>query len=177
MDFKKDLEHWAKIWDKAVEKKIFPQKEEIIPSAQQTKNSFFGLINRPDDAPEAPLAPDVEYWNKVYKMSTHAGSAPDILSENAKEMEDILNKNPNPIKKDTVGVDQDLTPESLSATFSEKDIEDLSVLKVKLHELQSKLNEFEGRGDNSKKFEDQITKLKKQIDDLSNSLNISFNYK
>ena len=173
MDHRNELDHWASVWDKACKKDLFPSKaEDIVPSANQADQSFFGVHSRADDAPSVPSAPDAAYWNKVYKMSNNSGDAPDVIQESVKAIS--LKQSPNPIKPATVGADQDLTAAGLDATFSEKDIEDLSVLKVKLHELQDKLNEFEGRGENSKKFETQITKLKAQIDGLSDSLTRSF---
>lgn len=175
MDYRKELDHWAGVWDKALEKNLFPKTPEASPpSALNGTESFFGLKSRAEDAPTSPSEPDAAYWNKVYHMSKDSGfgKAPDILSESVKAKDA-----PNPVKANTVGSDQDLTPESLDATFSEKDIEDLSVLKVKLHELQDKMNEFEGRGENSKKFESQISKIKSQIDELSSSLTRSFDFK
>jgi hypothetical protein len=39
------------------------------------------------------------------------------------------------------------------------------------------LSEFEGRGENGKKFESQIAKIKTQIDELSDSMTRSFSVK
>ena len=177
MDHKQELLHWAKVWDKALEKNLFPKTEESVPSSMNANNSFFGLQSRSEDAPLAPLAPDAAYWNKVYQKSksTGPGVAPDILSEAVvSDKIKAVQDNPNPIKLSTVGMDQDVTPEALDATFSEKDIEDLAELKNKLFELENKLNEFEGRGENAKKFESQIAKVKSQISALSDSMTHSF---
>ena len=180
MDHMKDLLHWASVWDKALEKNLFPKAEQnIVPSAQNGTESFFGLKSRSDYAPESPSAPDAEYWNKVYQKSKHTGpgAAPEIFSESVASNVKIVKDNPNPIKLSTVGADQAPTPEAIDTTFSEKDIEDLAELKTKLHELNSKLSEFEGRGENGKKFESQIAKIKTQIDELSDSMTRSFSVK
>lgn len=179
MDHRQELNHWAKVWDKALEKNVFPIKqEENVPSAQNGSEDFFGVTSRYEDESEISV-PDAAYWNKIYQKSkeTGPGVAPDVLSESVEDNLKIVKDNPNPVKLSTIGPDQNVTPEALDATFSEKDVEDLADLKTKLFELENKINEFESRGENAKKFESQIAKIKTQIAELSDSMTRSFSVK
>jgi hypothetical protein len=104
-----------------------------------------------------------------------AGLTEDIKGQVGDVAQAIL-QTPNPIRAHTVGKDQALEPGPLGLTFSEKDIEALSEMKIQLHDLECKLNEFEGLGKNGSKFEKEIKTLKEKIDDLSNSMGQAFPY-
>lgn len=173
-----DIERLTKIWEKAQEKNIFGQEEKTAPV--NNSGGFFG--QQMDFTPTAgPSAAEVENWNKTVKMSNYWNEPIDQINEerkaHAKKIQEAANPylkdvktSPNPVALSTAGPDS----EQIDATFNEKDIEDLSALKNKLHELNSKLCEFEGLGKEAKKFESQINGVKKQIEELSNAMTRSF---
>lgn len=178
-DDRDEIQKWANVWDKAVEKGIFDgAPKPPTPSSNLGDHSFFGPTN--SNSTDSISAPDAEYWKNVYSLSNNSGDYIDpmeMITEVAKaknpEMGNIASAmahSPNPVRPDTIGKDQ----EQFDMTFTEKDIEDLSELKIQLHAMEDKINDFEGRGENAKKYENQITTLKKKIDDLSDSLSRSF---
>jgi hypothetical protein len=178
MDFMQDLERLSKIWEKAQEKNIFGDVPK--PQVNNTAGGFFG--QQVDFTPTAgPSAADSENWNKVVQMSNHWNAPVDQINESrkilAKKIQEAANPylkdaatSPNPVAPSTAGPDS----EQIDATFNEKDIEDLSALKNKLHELHSKLCEFEGTGKDAKKFETQMNSVKKEVENLSNAMTRSF---
>ena len=80
----------------------------------------------------------------------------------------------NPIRATSVGMDQEMENGALGLTFTPQDIEELSTLKGKLHDLQVKLSTYEGKGESGKRFESQIQSLVRKINELSDSLSQSF---
>jgi hypothetical protein len=76
----------------------------------------------------------------------------------------------NPVRHGTVGKDQDLTPQSLSQTFSEEDIEKLAELRIQLHNAQSILVAYETEGKATKAQESKIADLREKIDALSDAM-------
>jgi hypothetical protein len=196
---REQLEKWAQIIEKATADGKFKNAAGATPSPKTSEESFFGLQNtHPTDRPSAE---DVKYWNQVSKKSEN----PSVLNESidpkmAREWrrhcglstaadkkivesnEDVANvaksiaQSPNPIRTNTVGQDQALEPGPLGLTFSEEDIKNLDALKIQLYEMECKLNDFEGRGQNASKFEKQIQALKAKIDDLSTAMTQSFPY-
>jgi hypothetical protein len=142
-----DFERWTGLWEKAAQSGKF--SNETTPTKMNNSGGFFGEPVAFDPA-NGPSADDSAEWNKIYKMTNHWNEPPTHFNESATKVV--------PDSEDN------------GETFNEKDIEDLASLKAKLHEIQVKFCEFEGRGQNSKKFESQITSVKKQIDDLSNKM-------
>lgn len=160
----KQLEDWAAKWEQAQKKNIFPKREDFSPSAKSAETTFFGTLSK---APSGAIKDvDAKYWKDVYRQST--GSQ--VLTEDKK----ILRT--NPVHQSSIGPDTDLSSAAMGLTFTEDDIEELSKLKLKLHDLENQLNEFEGRGENAKKFESQISSVKKKIADLSDSFGKEFAY-
>jgi len=146
-----DLDKWTAQWDKAQADGVFEDSPKQI---QQLDLS-------PDGATD---------WQKAN---------PELLQEDNKDAGNVaasIAQSPNPVRQSTAGKDQELEPGPLGLTFSEKDIEDLSELKIKLHNLQDKLNTFEGRGENSTKFESQINSVKDKIEELSTAMTQAFPY-
>ena len=195
---REELEKWAQIIEKATAEGKFKNAANVTPSPKTSEESFFGLQNtHPTDR---PTDQDVKYWNQVTKKAEN----PSVLNEaidpklvktwrrmvglSTKEdvvvesTEDVANvaksiaQTPNPIRQNTVGMDQALEPGSLGLTFSEEDIKNLDALKIQLYEMECKLNDFEGRGQNASKFEKQIQALKAKIDELSTAMTQSFPY-
>lgn len=94
-----------------------------------------------------------------------------VSKKDISDMADSVVGSANPIRHSSTGADQDMSGKALGNTFTPEDIEILGQLKTKLHDLESKLNSFEGRGENGKKFESQIADVKKKINELSDALN------
>lgn len=170
-----DLMKWCQQWDDAQTKGIFKDDTPQLPTLNKknSDNSFFGMCNShsEDDIPTN----DSDYWKQVLAMSD-----PEYREEMLNENKNVGNvakaiaQSPNPVRPHSVGKDQDLSPQSLGLTFSEQDVEELADLKLQLHALQDKLNSFESRGQNSKKFESQIKTLKRKIDELSDAMTQTF---
>lgn len=168
-----DFNKWCDQWDKALEQGIFKDAPKPhVPTSQIEPGSFFGLRNT-HSQPEVNDC-DVEYWKQVHELST---GQPSLLQEQLvvdtkaiAKYAQAAARSPNPVRANTIGKDQNLEPGPLGVTFSEKDIETLSELKLQLYELTSKMATFEGEGESAKKLESQIVNLKDQIDEFSDTL-------
>ena len=187
IDQQKDqLDKWADMWDKALEKGIFDDGPgPPIPSPHTSDDSFFGLKNT---NPTAEIKDaDSEYWAGLHNTPELGGHGERLLQEQKKkdvrEATDIASswtdpktskKYPaNPLPTDTGGKDQALEPAQLGVTFDEKDIEKLIDIKNQLHELENKIIVASVGGKSTKSVETQIENLKKKLDKLSSSLSHS----
>ena len=178
---KEELENWADKYEKAVADGVFgDDSEDRVPTPKTSEESFFGVQQtHPTDAAEES---DAKYWqginaridNPNYRLDKDAGLIQEQQKGNAAKIVKQVAAAANPIRFNTAGADQELTPQSQGVTFTPEDISNLSEMKIKLHGLQDQLNSFEGRGLNGKKFEAQIAALKAKIDELSNSMTQSF---
>ena len=176
-----DFNKWCDLWDKAQKDGIFDDAPKPPSPSPQTSDaaSFFGLVNT--HSTNTVRDCDAQYWNDVYELTKNNDPQPrydngeELLQEETTKSvlgksADAIARSPNPIHPASVGTDQDLTPGSLGLTFSEKDIEELSELKLQLHELTSKMASFEGEGKKAKQLESKLTALKKKIDEFSDEL-------
>jgi hypothetical protein len=158
---KDDFDSWVDKWDKAQKSDIFKAPQNLPSTAPQTsQNSFFGMqqFNPTDDIKST----DAEYWNAIYSTSDGVDAPMERIDE-----ADATSLNlPNPIRKSTEGKDQNLTGDAIGSTFSEEDIENLAEMKVKLHELESKIATME----NNERYQSQVKDLIKKIDDLSDKM-------
>jgi hypothetical protein len=183
-NFKDSIDKWADMWEKAQKEGIFKDAPKPhIPSPQTAVDSFFGgSDNKPSERLDEV---DAKYWKAVAKLSDNHSFKPELISEVLKEkkvdeaviakkdvsdMANAVASSANPIRHSSTGSDQEMNDKSLGNTFSPEDIKALEELKFKLHDLESKLNSFEGKGDNGKKFESQIASVKKKIEELSDAL-------
>ena len=197
------LENWAQMWDKAQAKGIFedaPKPPAI--SEKHAYDSFFGPQDT--NQKDAPDDFESKYWANVYNTSMGAPPDPEpertipdddsgevaMIHDSVKKHKHVIKENvgakdvghrakvmaqsANPIRAGSVGMDQDMSPYSLGLTFSPQDIEGLADLTVKLHNLQDKLNSFEGKGQSGQRHESQIKSLLNQINELSDSLSQAF---
>jgi len=164
-------------WDKALEAGIFKDAPKPpMPSSQTSDPDYFGF--QQSNPTETINEVDARYWNNVYRVSTHQGMAPDpiaiIKEDENKALADVAKaaaSSPNnPIRYDTIGKDQSMEPGPLGVTYTNEDLEKIADLKVKIHELEDKLNTFDGKGESSKKFEPQIASLRQTLDELSDAL-------
>jgi len=191
---REQLEKWAQIIEKAqADGKFNNLPKPPVPSAQTGRESFFGVHDT--YSTEEPTKQDVEYWKSVSDKSVN----PFILNEGInlnlvkewRRQSGLFNEDvkadvasvantilqaANPIRQHTVGKDQDLKPGPLGLTFTEEDVKNLESMKLELHDLECKLNDLEGRGQNASKFEKQIKTLREKVDDLSTAMTQSFPY-
>lgn len=93
-----------------------------------------------------------------------------------KESVDHKSTPSNPVAKDTMGSDQDLSNQSLGMTFTEEEFKKLEELKKELFGLENKLMTSMGFGDdkNQKKLQTQIESVKKEINKLSTEMGRAF---
>lgn len=160
---KQDFDDLVGKWDAALAKGIFKPSETPPSTAQNTADhSFFGL--RQDNHTDSIDASDSAYWNAINSVAD-GGVDFQRLDEGDVGTAPLANPNPNPVRRETEGKDQDMEPRQLGVTFDEKDILDLDEMKKKLHELESKVASMDGDGPKS-----QIAAMIKRIDDLSDKL-------
>lgn len=155
---KEDFDNWVDKWDKAVESGLFKDAPKPPSTCKQTSDdSFFGLQQtHPTDAINTS---DSEYWKAINSVAD-GGVAFERLDEAEKEK--YL---PNPIHLGTEGEDQKLNHHQLGLTFSEEDIKNLEEMKIKLHELGSKIASMD-----DKSYDSQLKSIISGIEDLSNKM-------
>jgi hypothetical protein len=133
-----ELEKWVDVWEKAMEKGIFPEtpKQDINP--QQYQTDYFGNVRR-DGSEKVTLNDcDAKYWNQVYKMSKHGNDVPNILTEQ------------QPSKVDGVGTEEPLESEPQGKL---RDVPSKDSLATKGAELGNTANPVEppSRGEDQRK--------------------------
>jgi protein subunit release factor A len=166
-DIRSDLEKYTDQWEKALKDGVFDDAPKS-PSPRHT--DWFGHST---SASETEINDEeAEYW----KQMMDEGGEELIQEENEptkdqlKKMNSRLANSHNPVHPDNLGNDQDVIVNQNWAVGG-KEIEELAEMKVKLEELESRLNADEAMLKPTVKVTEQIKNLKKQIDELSNSLN------
>ena len=173
-DMMDDINKFAKIWDSAIQKGIFADAPKpAIDKPVENETDFFGQYLTDEYDKDKPLNEvDSKYWSKLAKKA-------DPLFEDAKQDSKVnansLANTHNPIYPNTVGKDQDInvTP---NWAVGGKEIEQLEELKKELHSLEVKLSSFLNEKENpqespeEEKLQIKIDSLKKQVDELSDSL-------
>lgn len=86
----------------------------------------------------------------------------------AKFEETQMQMHPNPLRIDSIGVDQEV--DSVDSTYTVEELESLWEMKVQLYELECKLNAFEAQSKDGKNIESKINSLKEKINEFSNEL-------
>lgn len=176
-DMMADINKYAKIWDAAQEKGIFDDAPKLAQPRQDVGDDFFGQSLSPEYDMDRPLNEvDVKYWAKISRMADPGQyvdplcEESDVEKSNAKKVAEKMASAHNPIQPYSVGKDQDVNP-TQNWGIGGKEHFQLEDLKVRLEKLESKLNAIESKGDSGKDTQSKIDSLKKQIDDLSDSLN------
>lgn len=171
-DMRSDLEKYQDQWEKALSDGVFDSVEETPKSPVQ--NNWFGYS--PDVSNTEIQDTEADYWKKVLAGEEEGGSE-ELISEESEPTKEELKKMSsrvanahNPVSMQSLGNDQDVVV-TQNWGVGGKEIEELSEMKVKLEQLESRLNAEEGMGKTGKSISEQINALKKQIDELSNSLN------
>jgi hypothetical protein len=159
---KDDFDGWVEKWEKALEDGIFKPAPQLPSTAPHTSHdSFFGL--QQSNQTDYINPSDSEYWNAINGVADGVDMRLDeayaVVSPRAKD-------GPNPVRRETEGKDQDLSPHSLGLTFDEGDVEKLSELKTKLHGLQSDVAKME----DNKGYDSKIKAMIAKIDELSNKM-------
>lgn len=159
----RDFEDWVGKWDAALEKGIFGDAPKPPSTAPNTADhSFFGL--RQDNNTDSINSADSAYWNAINSVAD-GGVEFQRLDEADTGVAPLANPNPNPVRRETEGKDQELEPRQLGLTFSKEELEELDEMKKRLHDLGSKAAEM---GD--KDYGSQLAAMIKKIDELSDKL-------
>lgn len=184
-DMMDDINKYAAIWDDALTKGIFKDADaaaakQVRRSADEEEESFFGSDffgqhrSTEYDRDEPLNEADTKYWAEVSKLADPHGYTDPLKlvesKEDAKNVADALAKAHNPINPQSVGKDQDPVVTQNWGTGG-KEYFQLEELKVRLEKLESKLNAMESEGKSGSSAQSKIDGLKKQIDELSDSLN------
>jgi len=157
---KNDFDNWVDKWDKALQSDIFKSSSIPSTSKQTSDNSFFGL--RQDNPTDSIDPSDAQYWSAINSV---ADGGVEMTRLDEEELKFKPYNSPNPIRKGTEGPDQDLSDRAIDATFGEEDVRNLEEMKIKLHDLGSKVAEM-----TDKSYESQVNSLIEKIDELSNKM-------
>lgn len=152
----KDLKKYIAQWEKAEKENLYGSDAE---TPKRKSSGFFSEFGGGDDKAELDQE-EYNHWRKLYNYSNKDYSD-DLIQENVKDQP------ANPVDATTVGKDTDII---LPKFTGGPELEKLIKLKIKLQEVESRLNALEAEGKNSKNSESQINDLKNQIDKVSNSL-------
>ena len=156
---KDDFDNWVDKWDKALQSDIFKDAPKPPSTSKHTSDdSFFGL--QQSNQTDSIQSSDSEYWRAINAVADGG-----VDMQRIDESDAISVNLPNPIRKSTEGKDQDLEPNSLGLTFTEDDIKKLEEMKIKLHELQSKIAAMD-----EKDYSSQINAMISKIDELSDKM-------
>ena len=140
----KSLTDWMGIWDKALSDGIFEPEEK-------------------DQQAATPFDSDIGYDPVTCSM---AGIDPILIQETERHI-------PNPVYPDSVGKDQDAPK---PAWVNEDMLKELEELKEKLFKLENKFainsGDFVKQNTEDKKAMSQIQSIRKQIDQVSDSLGV-----
>lgn len=168
-DMKKDLEHFSKIWEKALENGAFKQKD--VEPEKTFNTDFFGQYLTDEYDIDRPLNEvDSKYWAAISKEINP------LIEQDAKQIKssaEAIGNSHNPILPNTVGKDQEINVAQNWGVGGEK-IQELEKLKVELFDLESKLNSLVSNEDSKEEKTDsiqsKIDSLKKEIDKISDTL-------
>lgn len=175
---RENFDDWCDKWEKAKSDGIFENAPKHFPSQQTASVSFFGSVNT--DPSDGVSERDADYWNTVHNMSANGELAPkEVFTESTidkdgiKKVADAIRQSPNPIRPNTIGMDQELEPEQLGVTYSKEDLEKIEETKAKLHEMGDKINSLLGLGKRSDAMEKKMESLKEKLNKLSDELSHS----
>lgn len=165
-DFRSDLEKYQDQWEQALKDGVF---KDAPKPAVPSHPDWFGHSQNVSDTEIDDV--DAEYWKQ---MMDEGGE--ELLQEETEPTKEELKKMTsrmanahNPVFPQSLGNDQDVVV-AQNWGVGGKEIEELAEMKIKLEQLESRLNAEEGMGKSGKSISEQIKNLKKQIDELSNSL-------
>jgi hypothetical protein len=180
MSYDDKFDTWVDQWEKAQKDGLFKNAPKpVSPSPQTGDSSFFGLVNTNNSKDIRDV--DAEYWNQLHHRNDPDPSimsdAVDFqLTENKKanKVANAIFKATNPIRPNSTGEDQAMEPKQLGVIWSPDDLNKLSEMKVELEKMESKRNRADAEGRKTESVKSQLTKLRKEIDKLSNSMNTAY---
>lgn len=169
-DSTESLDSYIEKWEKALADGAFESKKPPTPSSHSAgQSSFFGLDSKSTRAEVSDE--DLKTWDQIYRNELEDEGMLQEATEDVKKTTKDRLSSPNPIYPYSTGKDQEMGKKQLGLTYSPNELRELAELKINLHDLQDKLNSFEGKGQVSKQLESKIASLHKKIDELSDSLN------
>jgi hypothetical protein len=170
-DHTEDFRDFCDLWSKACEDGIFDDAPALPPP--QLGDGLAAKMGIYDDLEEDQEEPDGDEAYYSYMAGTETED--DLLQEETKRSKKVT---PNPIYPDSAGADMSRP----RPVWVEMDaFEKIDELKRKLYDIECKLGEDDAGGKKwnekvhqpgGKKLLTQIESLKKQIDDLSDSLGL-----
>lgn len=164
---KAEFEDWVSKWEAAQKAGVF--KSDKPEADEQVAGSFFGVHSQiPNNVKES----DIQCWTDVYRSSGGVINETKRTKEGTAEVAKKVAQSANPIRQQTTGADQDLSPKSVGETYTKEELDTLEDLKKQLHELCVKVSTCEGKGQSSKAFDSKIKSLKAKIDELSDSMGV-----
>lgn len=186
-----DINKYAKIWDAAQDKGIFPEQKPK-PISHEEEDSFFGAdffgqnMSGEYDM-DAPLNEvDAKYWLQVSKNADPLLEAAPADEKKVVKVSKKMADDHDPVRRDTIGKDQqrdekkddafddeNTTPVARNWAVGGKEYKQLEELRKRLHDLEHNLSFIMGKGDSEAKIasaKDKIKKLKYDVDELSDSL-------
>ena len=178
-DFRTDYENYLDKWDKAQKSGVFDDAEKPAnPDSRNEPQDFLSSTHRASPSDEINTE---KYWARLHNAARRGAKPSDVTEEDEDEQEEDgsgrldeddqeVSVNPNPVHWWTLGKDQDLVAASVG--LSGIDFLRLEQMKKDLHEMISKVNEADARGNSgqAKSVMTKIKSLKDRIDDLSDTL-------
>ena len=173
-----DLAKLTQIWDDAQAKNIFAQSDKAAADARNAKQlNFFGQM--PDVYDTQINQDDMSQWNDVMKTMHDRYVGDDdnqLMTEEKTPSSDKVSKHSkvavnthNPVYPDSIGKDNEINP--VNNFTNGEELDKLDAMKKELHALQAKMLGDEILGKDVKKFEKSISKIKDEIDNISDLLN------
>lgn len=160
---KEDFDGWVDKWDKALKGDIFKDSPKLPSTAPQTSdNSFFGL--QQTNPTDSISSSDADYWKAISSVAD-GGVDMQRIDESDMGNSPLASDDPNPVRRETEGKDQELDSRPLGLTFDEEDIKSLEDMKLKLHELENKIASMD-----DKDYGAQVKAMIEKIDELSNKM-------
>ena len=168
-----DFGKWCDQWDKALEDGLFDDAPKPNKPSSPPDLSAYDAESLPDnnDVDGMLNEVDAKYWKSVYNLSSNQGDAPDVIKEaNSPKSKDlgkramVVANEPNPVRINTVGKDQDARSDSSTSEA----FQTLTELKKELHLIGNKLAEM--KDSNLDVIYSKFEKIQKKIDELSDSL-------
>jgi hypothetical protein len=174
-----DFGKWCDQWDKALDDGLFDDAPKPNTPSSPPDLSGYDAESLPDHGKSTDgilNEVDAKYWNSVYKLSSNQGESPDVVNElsskegnspSPKELGKramVVANEPNPVRINTVGKDQDARSDSSTSDAFHK----LSELKKELHSIGNKLAEM--KDSNLDAIYSKFEKISSKIDELSDSL-------
>lgn len=172
----KDFNNWCDMWEKAQEDEDF-QKEspKVEPNPHRDAdywNAVYEKMNKYDDAPDLANPQILTEENQKDKITIPIPKKPNLSTKELGDVAKSAANAANPTTATSAGKDQDYKP-NLADVYQ---LEQLHDMKIKLYDLECKLNEKDALAQSKEgmKIQVQIEDIKRKIDELSDSITPDF---